>query len=107
MLEKWAHGVDVTFLKNPDKSALESLRKADSALAPSPAVQQDDKDAAALAAAQGIQLQQLVDDMTSLRSSCSQLLAGSASGENISSCVAPPTPHAEVGAITQDIRKLW
>eukprot|EP00971_Amphidinium_carterae_P259434 5147732-Amphidinium_carterae.2 len=107
MLEEWAHGVDATFLKTPDKGNLESLRTSGGSVAPPLDVQQNLKDAAALATAQGIQLQQLVDDVAVLRTTCSHHMTGSASGENTEIGEATSSPLAEDGVIKQDIRKLW
>eukprot|EP00971_Amphidinium_carterae_P150168 2976606-Amphidinium_carterae.3 len=109
LLEKWAHGVDATLAKlaGDQKQSQPTLPTGQAAPPPHATidVQMTLKAAADLSSAQGIQIQQLMDDLAKLRMTCTSA-AGSASTEANESGTSV-TAHTEDGQIKQDLRKLW
>eukprot|EP00971_Amphidinium_carterae_P339304 6477007-Amphidinium_carterae.1 len=109
LLEKWAHGVDETLKKLAGSAAL--ARTEDSSgphgtarLAPLD-VQQSLQEAADRTVTQGLQIQQLIDDVAALRLTCPKM-AGSATAVD-SEASAHHAEKSEEGLIKQDLRKLW
>eukprot|EP00971_Amphidinium_carterae_P092394 1829255-Amphidinium_carterae.1 len=109
LLEKWAHGVDETLKKLAGSATL--ARNEDSSGPHGPArlapldVQQSLQEAADRSVTQGLLIQQLMDDMAALRSSCPKL-AGSATAVDMEAS-ARHAEKSEDGLIKQDLRKLW